>query len=344
MKYQIFSIALVGSLSLAGCPKFEVPEAELPEDLKDKVPADYAGKGAGGSGALDEQDKPNPMGGEGGAGAGGGEAGGGSVVGPGTQLGAQFFELFNELGVALCGCISDENTVCDPTSASIGDEPVTPESAACLESHLLSVLDPEQFQCLLGAFEQQIACIHAAAQEATCDELALAQCELSADTCGFEPSEFMSDAECSGEDSEFECANGGSIPSSWICDGDNDCGDLSDEQNCGELRPDLFTCPSGQSIPSSWICDGDNDCGDLADEQECATVEPFTCPGGEQIPQSWVCDGDNDCGDLSDEQGCAEIELFTCPGGEQIPQSWVCDGDNDCGDLADEQECTASDN
>ena len=32
---------------------------------------------------------------------------------------------------------------------------------------------------------------------------------------------------------------------------------------------DEFECPSGQCIQDSWRCDGDNDCGDFADEQNC---------------------------------------------------------------------------
>ena len=31
---------------------------------------------------------------------------------------------------------------------------------------------------------------------------------------------------------EFKCNNGNCVPKSYMCDGDNDCGDRSDERNC----------------------------------------------------------------------------------------------------------------
>ncbi|XP_072017957.1 uncharacterized protein [Amphiura filiformis] len=73
---------------------------------------------------------------------------------------------------------------------------------------------------------------------------------------------------------------------------------------------DGFLCPDGYCIPGSWVCDGDYDCGDYSDEQSnlCpgryVPCNGFRCSDGFCIRGSWECDGDNDCGDYSDEQNC----------------------------------------
>jgi len=35
---------------------------------------------------------------------------------------------------------------------------------------------------------------------------------------------------------------------------------------CG---PDQFTCDNRHCIPYGWLCDTDNDCGDMSDEANC---------------------------------------------------------------------------
>ncbi|XP_048506028.1 low-density lipoprotein receptor-related protein 2 isoform X2 [Athalia rosae] len=151
---------------------------------------------------------------------------------------------------------------------------------------------------------------------------------------------------------DFTCNNQRCVPKSWVCDGDDDCLDNSDEeQNC--TKPTCgtheFQCKSGRCVPMTFRCDTENDCGDYSDEAGCPNVtcsaSQFTCDNHRCIPATWKCDSENDCGDSSDEgefcaaKTCAYFQ-FTCPrSGHCIPQSWVCDGDNDCFDHQDEMDC-----
>ncbi|XP_057695606.1 sortilin-related receptor [Corythoichthys intestinalis] len=149
---------------------------------------------------------------------------------------------------------------------------------------------------------------------------------------------------------QYRCSNGRCISKIWKCDSDNDCGDMSDEQECPTTTCDpnnQFRCVStGSCIPLSFQCDHEDDCGDNSDEEHCESHvcgnDEFTCARGVCIRESWRCDGDNDCRDWSDEVNCTgghhtcESSSFQCHTGHCIPKRWTCDGDNDCQDGSDE--------
>ncbi|XP_060566218.1 sortilin-related receptor-like [Ruditapes philippinarum] len=152
-------------------------------------------------------------------------------------------------------------------------------------------------------------------------------------------------------DNQFLCDNGHCIPNSYMCDRDNDCGDMSDEHDCEfqTCSDGHFTCDNGRCIPEDWICDFDNDCTDNSDEMHCSypscPVDKFKCRDGRCINLSWKCDFDDDCPDGLDEENCNYNSTdcgegqFKCLSGSPrcVPDYQVCDHRNNCADGSDEK-------
>lgn len=197
-------------------------------------------------------------------------------------------------------------------------------------------------------------CVRDCIDAASCDDLAIAACELTG------PAFECAIAECL---QSFVCTNqSDAIPIAWVCDDDEDCNDGSDEVGCVD-----FACTGGGSVPQGFQCDGEEDCADGSDELGCATA---TCSeDGSTIPEVWLCDfvddcpaasderncpnifvcddggrigidarcsGFDECMDSSDEKGCAKFE---CESGDEIPARWECDDFVDCEDFSDETGC-----
>ncbi|KAG2459685.1 PGBM protein, partial [Polypterus senegalus] len=124
---------------------------------------------------------------------------------------------------------------------------------------------------------------------------------------------------------EAVCQNGQCIPRDYLCDGERDCNDGSDELSCGTqspCEPNEFKCQNGRCALKLWRCDGDNDCGDNSDETSCPTKGPgeecapeqFVCVSSRQcIPASYQCDEETDCPDRSDEVGCTPPDVIRPP-------------------------------
>uniref|UniRef100_A0A3B4XEE2 ST14 transmembrane serine protease matriptase b n=1 Tax=Seriola lalandi dorsalis TaxID=1841481 RepID=A0A3B4XEE2_SERLL len=147
----------------------------------------------------------------------------------------------------------------------------------------------------------------------------------------------------------FQCTNNLCINKTLQCDGWNDCGDGTDEDNC-TCDASQMKCKNGRCKPKFWECDGADDCGDNTDEENCVKCKTgeFSCRNGRCVPEKLKCNGEDDCSDGSDEskcekslvlQQCSEF-TFHCKSGRCISKlNPECDGEQDCEDGSDEDNC-----